>query len=115
MRIRLSKKLPSVNELAEILKNKFSNRYSYKTFGLGDKSILVGKSTLVGAELSINKNEVSIAWSPPSVFGGILVSLGLTELAFYLFPFFFKESISLKSSYRELEKEIGTFLLHQYD
>ncbi|HAA13892.1 MAG TPA: hypothetical protein DCE41_20255 [Cytophagales bacterium] len=110
MRIQSTKQLPSLNELKEILSQRFSGQYSVKTFGAGRKSILVGKSTLIGAEISIHKNEVSIASSPPSVFGGILMTLGMTELALFIFPFFFKH----KSGYRTLEREIGLFLQHQY-
>ena len=114
MRIQLSRQLPSVNELSTILQQRFSDQYAVKTFGLGNQNILVGKSTLVGAELSVNHNEVSLSWSPPSFFGGILLSLGLTELGILLVPFLFKESFSPDKAYRKLEKEIGTFLHEQY-
>ena len=110
MRIEFAKQLPSTEELIKILKLRFSNPYSIKTFGLGKNNILIGKSTLVGAEVCVNKNEVSINYSPPSVFGGFLLSLGLAELGILLFPFLFKEGFSHNSSYRKLEKEIGTFL-----
>ena len=116
MRIKLSKKLPTVKELSHTLRLRFSNRYTIKEFGLGKKSILVGKSTLVGAEVSlINNNEVSLSSSPPSVFGGILMALGMTEVAIFLFPFFFKEALTVRSSYRELEREIGTFLTQKFN
>ena len=110
MRIKFSKQLPSTSELAEVLKKRFSNPYSIKTFGLGKKSILVGKSTLMGAEVSVLENEISIAYSPPSVFGGMLLTLGLTELAVLLFPWYWNTS-----SYRELESEIGAFLTQRFN
>jgi len=114
MRIQLSKKTPPIRELAEILRHSFSNLYSVETFGIGQKSILVGKSTLVGAEVTVHENEVSIASSPPSIFGGVLLALGLTELAIFLLPFLFKESLSVNSSYRALEKEVGYFLKRRF-
>jgi len=114
MRIEFSKQLPSIKELTETLKLRFPNPYSIRTFGLGRKNILIGKSTLVGAEISINQNTVSIAYSPPSVFGGFLITLGLTEFAILLFPFLFKEGFSHNASYRKLEKDIGTFLKQKF-
>ena len=114
MRIQLSKNLPSIHDLTEILRQRFSDQYSVKTFGLGKQSILVGKSTLVGAEISIRENEVSLSSSPPSVFGSILLTLGLTELAVVLIPFLLKDGVSQQASYRKLEKEIGTFLVQAY-
>ena len=115
MRIKLSKRLPSVKELSRILNDRFSDSYSVKTFGMGGKNILIGKSTLVGAEVSVDKNEVSISWSPPSVFGGILLSLGLSELIILLLPFLVRERFSPNTSYRKMEKEIGTFLYSRYN
>ncbi|MEM9391612.1 MAG: hypothetical protein AAGA02_14135 [Bacteroidota bacterium] len=112
MIIQASGKLPSLKELAEILKTELSNQYSYEVFGLGNKSVLVGKSTLVGAQITVNGQEVSIVSSPPSVFGGLLQTLGMTELAIFIFPFF---GFSSRSKYAELEKEIGSFLHHKYN
>lgn len=114
MRIEVSKKLPPIKELAEILKHEFSHLYTYKVLGLGKKSILVGKSTLIGAQISVLENEVSIASSPPSVFAGILQAVGLTEFAIFLLPIFFHEGLPLPSKYSELEKEIGSFLQYKY-
>ncbi len=112
MRIALSKELPTIKELAEVLKSRFSEHYTVKTFGLDNNSILIRKSRLVGAELSVHGNEVSLSSSPPSVMGGLLMTLGMTELAIFLFPFFFNQVSS--GNYRELEKEIGTFLTLEF-
>jgi len=114
MRIKLSKQLPATDELMNILKREFSNRYSFKMFGLGKQSILVGKSSLIGAQVSIRQNEVSIDASPPSFFGSVLQLIGITELAVFLLPFLFVEGLSSPSKYRVLEKDIGTFLVHKY-
>ena len=72
MIIQTSKKLPSIKELGEILKKGLSDQYSYNVFGLGSQSVLVSKSHLIGAQVTIHEQEVSIVSSPPSVFGGIL-------------------------------------------
>ena len=114
MRIQVSKRLPPLKELVRIFKQEFSNHCSYVLFGVGEKSILVGRSTLVGVQISVRENEVSITSSPPSLFAGILQTLGLTELVIFLFPVFFREGLPLPSKYVELEKEIGTFLLRKY-
>ena len=114
MRIQVSKKLPPVEELLKVFKNEFSNHYSYKLFGLGNKSILVGKSTLLGAQISVFDNEVSINSSPPSFFAGIVHAMGSTELMVLLFPMFFQKGGVFSSTYVNLEKEIGAFLLNKY-
>ena len=111
MRIAFSKELPTIKELVEILKSRFPDTYTVKK-GLDHSSILIGKSTLIGAELSVHGNEVSLSSSPPSVFGGLLMTLGMTELAIFLFPFLFKEVSA--GNYRELEQEIGTFLTLEF-
>lgn len=114
MRIQFSKSPPSTKELVEVLKQRFSSKYTIKTFGMGNRSISIGKSTLVGAEISVHKNTISFSSSPPSVFGGILMALGMTEFAIFLFPFFFKNGLSPQASYSALEHEVGAFLLQTF-
>jgi hypothetical protein len=59
---------------------------------------------------------IELSKNPPtSLFSGILTPLGMTELAIFLFPFFFKDGVSATASYRELEKEIGTFITHKFN
>ncbi|MEL6557567.1 MAG: hypothetical protein AAFQ94_05240 [Bacteroidota bacterium] len=110
MRIKFSKKLPPINEISNILSAQFADRYTVRKFGVGNQSLLIGKSTLVGAEVSVNGNEITLASSPPSVFGTILMTVGATELGVFLFPFLFKDMINYKSRSRTLIKEIGLFL-----
>ena len=95
MQIVTAKTLPSAADLVNILQKEFSPHYSYKLFGLGQKSILVGKSTLVGAQISLRANEITIQASYPSILGGILTTLGLTELGVLLFPLFFQKDVIL--------------------
>ena len=115
MRIITSKTPPSTTELAEILNREFSKHYSYKLFGLWEKSIIVGKSTLVGAQISIGDNEFTIQATAPSIAGNILSVLGFAELGLLLLPLFFGEGLPLSSQWRELEREIGLFLKHKYN
>ncbi|MEM6830821.1 MAG: hypothetical protein AAF551_09920 [Bacteroidota bacterium] len=114
MRIQVSKKLPPIEELVKILRQEFSGRYSYRLFGLGKRSILVGQSTLIGAEICIGEQEVSITSSPPSIFAGILHVLALTELAVLFIPVVMREGLPSKSKGVALEKEIGLFLVQKY-
>lgn len=97
-----------------MLKRALPPHYSCKTFGIGKKSILVGKSTLVGAEISIDKNQVSISSSPPSVFASILLSLAFAETIILLLPIIFGEGLPGPSKYLELEKEIGFLVRNMY-
>ena len=114
MRIQVSKKLPSVSELVKILKRELPPHYSCKPFGIGKKSILIGRSTLVGAEVSIDKNQVSISSSPPSVFASFLLSLAFAETVILLLPIIFGEGLPGPSKYLELEKEIGLLIRNMY-
>ena len=114
MRIQVSKKLPSVSELVRILKSELPTHYSCKPFGIGKKTILIGRSTLVGAEVSINKNHVSISSSPPSVFASFLLSLAFAETVILLLPIIFGEGLPGPSKYLELEKEIGLLIRNMY-
>ncbi len=89
MKITTTKALPTPTELADILKKEFSAEYSYKLFGLGKKSIIVGKSAFIGAQVSVSGNEISVQATPPSVFAGLLSALSLTELALVFVPVFY--------------------------
>ena len=108
MKILASKALPSANDLVDILKTEFSDKYSYELFGLGpNKSILMKKTFFVGAQISINGNNISIDGIPPSV-SASFISIVLQVFAnlfivFALMP------------YRKLEKEIATFLNNRYN
>ena len=60
MKILTAKIPPSTKELAEILKQEFSDHYSYKQLGLGEeKNIIVQKSTFVGVQISKSGNEIT--------------------------------------------------------
>jgi hypothetical protein len=114
MRIHLSKPLPPASELAEVLRQEFSDRYAYQLFGLGNaKTIIVGKTTWIGAQISVRENEISIQGTPPSVLAGLLSFLGLTELGVCLVLFMGK-FWNIPSQWRQFEKEIGLFLKQKY-
>ena len=114
MKISTSKNLPSAAELITILKQEFSERYSYKLFGLGkDKTILVGESTFIGAQISIGENEMTIQGATPSLPAAYFVSfLGITEFAFLLLAFL---GLSSDSKMRTLEKNIAIFLKAKFN
>jgi hypothetical protein len=115
MQITTTKPLPSMAELVEILKREFSSHYSYKLFGLGRKSMIIGKSILIGAQISIRDNQITIQATPPSVVGGILSVFASTELAVFVLPLFFLQGLPLFSQKSEFEKEIATYLNHKYN
>jgi len=107
MKIIVSKPPPPNNVLFEIFKKEFSDKYTYRLFGIGKKkSIIVQKSTFVGAQISKKGNEFIIDGVHPSVTAS-LIALLLQVLAnlFLLFQ---------PSPYRELEKEIAVFLKQKY-
>jgi len=114
MRITTTKTLPTAAELVEILKKEFSPDYSYTIFGLGkNKTVLVKKSALVGVQVSLLNNDISIQASPPSIGTG------------YLFMFFSYTGLGafialvcvllgMIESPLIIEKEIGSFLKRKY-
>jgi hypothetical protein len=52
------KSSPSNEELIATLERDFSKAYSYREFGFGKKSVLVRKSALLGAQISVNEKQV---------------------------------------------------------
>lgn len=115
MNVQLATTPPATKELAAILKRELSDRYAYQLFGLGNsKSIIVRKSTFVGAQISISEKEITIQGMPPSIPAYFLSFLGLTEFAFI--PLIFLGQLwSLPSQWKMLEKEIGAFLKRKYN
>lgn len=107
MKIKTIKALPSSKELMEILQKEYSEKYSFKLFGIGDeKSIIVRKSFFIGAQISKNENEITIDGIPPSALSS-LVAILLQQLAnlFILFN---------PSRYKKVEKELSVFLYNKY-
>ena len=108
MKVIVSKPPPSNNELIEILKQEFSDQYTYKLFGIGkEKSIIVQKSTFVGAQISQTGKEFLIDGTPPSVTASLTALLLQVLVNLYI--------LFQPSPYRELEKEIAVFLKHKYE
>lgn len=108
MKITTTKDTPSIKELLEILKQEFSDKYSYKLYGFGDeKSIIVQKSFFVGAQISKSKNEFTIDGIPPSALSS-LISILLQQLAnlFIMFS---------PSKYKRLEKELSIFINQKFN
>ena len=115
MLIPISKPAPTPHELAHMLQREFSPQYAYQLFGLGKvKSLLVGKSPMVGAQISIRENEITIQRSPPSILGGVWSFLGITELGFALI-FFLRTPWTVHSQGKSLEKELGLFLRQKFN
>ena len=113
MRISTIKTLPSNAELISVLKQELPQNYYYKLFGLGkEKTILVTKSSSVGAQISIRENEITIQGTPPPPVAYFISFLGWTEFAFLLLFFV---GWSTTSKLKELEKELAVFLKNKYN
>lgn len=68
-------KSPNFNELIETLKNQFSN-YSVYTFNSEpEKSIIVRKSSTVGAQITVRDNEIIVDACCPNIFVSTLIGL----------------------------------------
>jgi hypothetical protein len=114
MNIITSKILPSINELAETLKQRFSGRYSYELFDFGNKqSIFVEKSAFVSIQVTREENEIVIERiAKPSILTAVfflldLIATGSGNVLYRLSPFY--------SQQRKLEQELSTFLKQEYN
>ena len=110
MKILTSIMTPPPHELVGVLQREFSNHYSYKLFGLGaEKSIIISKSTFVGAQISKRENEITIEGTIPSITTGyFILFLGLIGPDALL-------ALLYGSQGRKLIKEIGVFLKKKYN
>jgi len=107
MIISTSIETPRPRELSQVLREEFSNRYSYKIFGFGsEKSIIVKKSTMVGVQITPRGDEIAVDHIVPSATGSffalILGVVGLPNIP------------PLVESWRSLERETGAFLRRKY-
>lgn len=114
MKIIKVKAPPTNADLIEVLNREFSGKYSFKLYGLGNKSVMARKSALLGAQITVWENEIRVEGAPPSFGSGFLGSLMMTELAVVLFPLFMFAGATL-SKFKALEKEIAVFLRRIYN
>ncbi len=106
MIIRAFRITPKPLELVKVLREEFSNQYSYKIFGLGsNKSIIVQKSALVGVQVTQSGNEIRVDGTFPSVAASFLSAI-ISVAGIWLIP----ES----SPWRNLEHEVASFLNGKY-
>lgn len=103
------KRTPTNEDLIALLRQKLPSEYSVKEFGLGKKTVLIKKSTFIGAQITVRENEISIDASAPSVAGGMWSTLAMTELAIVIVPVFWIAGATPSKS-RKFEKEIATFI-----
>ena len=100
---------PSTTELAKVLQKEFSDHCSYRFFGLGKKkSLIIQKSSFVGAQVSVQDAQVTIQGMHPSLMGNFMHFIdGLVTGGILLeLPFF--------SKWKKFEKEVAVFLKHKY-
>ena len=106
MIISTSRKTPQLEELTGILKEEFSNQYSYKIFGLGpEKSIIVQKSTMVGVQLTQRGKEIAVDGTFPSLAASFFSAL-ISVAGIWLTP--------THSYWRGFENEMAVFLRRKY-
>ncbi|WP_221390226.1 hypothetical protein [Dyadobacter sp. NIV53] len=108
MRIFKLKTIPSTQELAETLKEEFSDQYSYGMFGLDCDSIIVSKSIFVGVQISKKNNEITLQGMPASVPTWLLYVADLVSTGGIV-------SLIFRSSWIKFENEIRAFLIQKYN
>jgi len=100
--------IPQLLELPRILKQEFSNQYSYKILEIGPgKSILIKKSFMVGVQITQKGEEISVQGSFPSIATSIFASIIFGLLHIYLPSVF-------ASSWMNFEHELAVFLNQKY-
>lgn len=116
MKVLATKKIPSIGSLIEMMRQDFSDQYSYKSIGIGKhKSIIVQKSTFVGVQISVNKNEIIIDEAVPTI-KGIFINfllqffLGLAVSIMQFGSPFFKSS-----PWRKFKNEVVVYLRHKFN
>lgn len=104
MTISTTKPVPSNLQLKDILIQEFSEVYTYKMFGIhGDKSILVGKSLIIGVQISKTDGEYTIQGTPPTLAGAFLCFLfSVVGISYF------------QTELTNLERETGSFLARRF-
>lgn len=92
-----SENLPNFSELVQGLKRHFSDYQVYVFGSLPERSIIVRKSAIIGAQITIRDNEINIDACYPNLFISSMMSF-LT--ASTIFPF---------TSWPNFEKKIAAF------
>lgn len=92
-------RLPTFDELIEVLKSQFSSQAVYTFDSKPQKSIIVRKSALVGAQITIRDNEMIVDACCPNIFISALIGLIST-----IFP-----------PYHEFEMKVTDFLKKAYN
>jgi hypothetical protein len=102
MIVQATQMLPSIDDLMLALKSEFSS-YSCAAFGSKPKeSVIVRKSALIGAQITVRKGEIVVDACYPNVFIAAIMSL-LT--ASTIFPF---------TAWPDFERKLTYFLKRKY-
>lgn len=108
------KSTPTNEELIALLRKELPSDYSLREFGLGKKTVMIKKSTFIGAQITVRKNEIAVDESTPSVAGGILSSLAMIELA-SLIVFIFASGTPTRSKFQAFEREMAALIFKLYN
>lgn len=95
---------PSAEEIVLALRQEFSSKYSYSFFGVGEnKTIIVKRSELIGAQISKSGDRITVHAMPPNLLLSSLdaVLTGLVSAVSY-------------SALIKLEKDLVVFLKGKY-
>jgi hypothetical protein len=96
---------PSIEEIAHILEQEFTSKYTYSIFGLSkSKSVIVRKSDFVGAQISKSGNQLTVHAQSPNLLLSFLDPLTGINVMGALF----------NSPLKKLEADLVTFLKNKY-
>lgn len=108
------KNTPTNEKLIALLRKELPSDYSVRQFGLGKKTVMIKKSTFIGAQITLRENEIAVDESTPSVAGGILSSLAMIELA-SLIVFIFANGSATQAKFQAFEREMASLINKKYN
>ena len=103
MKVFTIEQAPSIEEIARILEQEFTSKYTYSIFGLS-KSVIVRKSDFVGAQISKSGNQLTVHAQSPNLLLSFLDPLTGINVMGALF----------NSPLKKLEADLVTFLKNKY-
>lgn len=108
------KTTPTNEELIAFLRKELPSDYSVREFGLGKKTVMIKKSSFIGAQITLRENEIAVDESTPSLAGGILSSLAMIELA-SLIVFIFASGSATRANFQAFEREMAGLINEKYN
>ena len=115
MKIPLKSKSPTIPELIDTLNNEREARLSYEKFGMGvGKTVVVKKSFCVGAEITCDKQSITVERLIPSIGVSMISNFFTFLISGIAAPLWRLGDLFGGSDWQKFEKEITQILYKKY-